>query len=83
MLSVVIRVRFRAINGLKNCLFMEVDWLNIVLIVETVVKLVVGFKSFTIMIFMMAAILVLLMMVNGFMATLMLVMVVFMAMRVF
>ena len=72
LLSVTVRVRFRTVNSLKNCLFMEVHRFNIVLVIETVVKLMVGFKSFTVMIFMMAAILVLLMMVNGFMATLVL-----------
>ena len=56
-------MRFRSVNGTKDGMFVEVNWLNIVLIVESVIEhmmiLVVNFMAVLVLIGRVAALMVL------------------------
>ena len=56
-------MRFRSVNGTKDGMFVEVNWLNIVLIVESVIEhmviLVVNLMAVLVLISRVAALMVL------------------------
>ena len=72
VLFVMIGVGLRTINGLQHSVLMEVYWLNIVLIIKSMVDLMMGLMSFTVVFLVMAAVLVLVVVVRNLVATLML-----------
>ena len=43
VISPIVRVRFWSVNGAKDSVLMEMDWLNIMLIIESVIEHMVIF----------------------------------------